>query len=216
MYLFVWNNDMRWIKTHYLKQKKIYHIYLQSQNYFETNIMENTRSNSETISGNADGIITRSYTQYHPYIINYIAFRINSKIEAEDLAQDVFVRLLDYKQMLREETVKSFIFTIARNIVIDYIRRHYKKEEINANMYEYLEKSTNDIESKMHEKEILQIESNKLRTFTPQRKIVYSMCRYDEMSVSEISDTLQISRRTVENHLLTGRKIMREYIRQCV
>jgi len=178
--------------------------------------MENTRSNSETISGNADGIITRSYTQYHPYIINYIAFRINSKIEAEDLAQDVFVRLLDYKQMLREETVKSFIFTIARNIVIDYIRRHYKKEEINANMYEYLEKSTNDIESKLHEKEILQIESNKLRTFTPQRKIVYSMCRYDEMSVSEISDTLQISRRTVENHLLTGRKIMREYIRQCV
>lgn len=178
--------------------------------------MENTFSPSESISDKTDGIVTRSYAEYHSYVVNYIAFRINNKIEAEDLAQDVFVHLLDYKQMLREETVKSFIFTIARNIVIDYLRRHYKKEEINANMYEFLQKSTNDIESKLHEKEILLLEKNKLRTFSPQRKIVYSMCRYEEMSVNEISESLHITRRTVENHLLTGRKIMREYIRECV
>jgi len=178
--------------------------------------METTLTPTETISGNSDGIITSSYKEYHQYIINYISFKINNKIEAEDLAQDVFVRLLDYKLMLREETVKSFIFTIARNIIIDYLRRHFKKEEINANMYESSEKTTNDIESKLNVKEILHLEKSKLITFSPQRKIVYSLCRYEEKTVNEISETLNISRRTVENHLLTGRKIMREYIRQCV
>lgn len=35
---------------------------------------------------------------------------MNNKEEAEDLSQDVFVRLMDYKQMLRPDTVKfSFI-----------------------------------------------------------------------------------------------------------
>lgn len=189
---------------------------MQSQFNFETNIMETTLTPSQSISINSDRIITRSFNEYNTYLVNYIASKINNKIEAEDLAQDVFVRLLDYKQMLREETVKSFIFTIARNIVIDYLRRHYKKEEINANMNEFLEKSTNDIESKLHEKEILHLEQSKLSTFSPQRKIVYSLCRYEEKTVTEISETLNISRRTVENHLLTGRKIMREYIRQCV
>jgi len=178
--------------------------------------MENTHHVVETVSIQTDGIITHSYIEYHTFVVNYIANKINNKSEAEDLAHDVFVRLLDYKQMLRPETVKSFIFTIARNIVIDYLRRHYKIQEISANMYEFLEKSTNDIESRLHEKEILHLEQHKLSTFSPQRKIVYSLCRYEEMSISEISDTLQITRRTVENHLLTGRKMMREYIRQCI
>ena len=48
-----------------------------------------------------DDIITCSYKEYHQIILNYITYRITHRCEAEDLAQDVFVRLLDYKQMLR-------------------------------------------------------------------------------------------------------------------
>ena len=178
--------------------------------------METTTQVTSTISIQANGIITRSYNEYHTFVVNYIAYKINSKNEAEDLAQDVFIRFLDYKQMLRPETVKSFIFTIARNIVIDYLRRHYKRQEISANMYEFLEKTTNDVESHLHAKEILCLEQNKLSTFSSQRKTVYSLSRYEDMSVSEISETLHITCRTVENHLFTGRKMMREYIRQCI
>ncbi|MFA6335771.1 MAG: sigma factor-like helix-turn-helix DNA-binding protein, partial [Bacteroidales bacterium] len=90
------------------------------------------------------------------------------------------------------------------------------RQEISANMYEFLEKTTNDIESRLHEKEILHLEQNKLTTFPQKRKIVYSLCRYEEMSAFGISETLQITRRTVENHLLTSRKMMRGYIRQCI
>ncbi|MDR3652806.1 MAG: sigma-70 family RNA polymerase sigma factor [Paludibacter sp.] len=178
--------------------------------------METSHYSSEISPLTSDFLITRSYNDFHQFIINYIALKINNRDEAEDLAQDVFVRLLDYKQMLRPETVKSFLFTIAQNIVIDYLRRHYKKQEISANMYEFLEKSTDDIESKLQEQEILHLEKYKLSTFSPKRKIVYSLCRYEEMTVTEISEKLNISRRTVENHLLTGRKIMREFIRECV
>jgi len=178
--------------------------------------MRNTLTPSTSIAVTADGIISRSYTELNPIIVNYIAFKINNKEDAQDLAQDVFLRLLDYKQMLREETVRSFLFTIARNIVTDYLRRHYKKQEISANMYEFMERSTNDVASKIETKEILHLELTKLNTFSPQRKIVYALCRYEDKSVSEISETLQISNRTVENHLLTGRKLMREYIRKCI
>lgn len=179
--------------------------------------METTLYSTHSIAAPADSIITRSYNEYHSFVVNYIAYKINSKDEAQDLAQDVFVRLLDYKQMLREETVKSFIFTIARNLVTDYLRRHYKRQEISANMYEFYEKTTsNDVESKIHEKEILHLEQSKLSKFPPQRQIVYSLSRHEDKSVDEISEILHIAHSTVENHLLTGRKIMREYIRQCV
>ena len=73
----------------------------------------------ETTSYTSDNIITRSYEEYYQVILTYITYRITHRYEAEDLTQDVFIRLLDYKQMLRPDTVKYFLFTIARNIVTD-------------------------------------------------------------------------------------------------
>jgi RNA polymerase sigma-70 factor (ECF subfamily) len=149
--------------------------------------------------------------------VSYIKYRLNNQDKAEDLAQDVFVRLIDYKEMLRPDTVKSFVYTIARNIAIDYLRQRTRRQEVTANMYEFHEiPFKDDIESKLLEKQILQLEQNRLNTFTPQRKIVYALSRYEEMSIEEISENLNIAHRTVENHLLVGRKMMREYIKYCV
>ena len=68
----------------------------------------------ETTANISDNIITRSYEEYYQVILTYITYRITHRYEAEDLTQDVFVRLLDYKQMLRPDTVKYFLFTIAQ------------------------------------------------------------------------------------------------------
>ena len=91
----------------------------------------------ESTLNNSDRLVERSYNDYHQTILNYITYRINHKYDAEDLAQDVFIRLIDYKLMLREETVKYFLFTIARNIIIDYLRRYYKKQEITSYIYDH-------------------------------------------------------------------------------
>lgn len=103
----------------------------------------------ETTANTSDNIITRSYEEYYQVILTYITYRITHRYEAEDLTQDVFVRLLDYKQMLRPDTVKYFLFTIARNIVIDYIRRYYKKQEIDSYIYDTMSTSTNETEEKL-------------------------------------------------------------------
>ena len=77
-------------------------------------------------------LIADSYERYHFSVYLYIYNKVNNKEEAEDLSQDVFVRLMDYKQMLRPDTVKFFIYTISRNLVNDYLRRYYKKQEITS------------------------------------------------------------------------------------
>ena len=161
-------------------------------------------------------IVTQAYREYYQTILSYITYKINHTYEAEDLAQDVFMRLLDYKPMLQESTIKYFIYTIARNIVIDYLRRHYKKQEITSYIYDMSVRFTNDPEENFLVKDLLSLEENKLQTFSPQRKRVYVLSRFEEKTANEISEELQLSKRTVENHLLLGRKIMRSYIRQCI
>jgi len=161
-------------------------------------------------------LVERSYTEYRSGIQTYIANRINHRYDAEDLAQDVFMRLLDYKQMVRPDTVKYFLFTIARNLVTDHIRRYYKKQEIDMYAYDVMSHSTNETEETCHANDLALLEQKKLKTFAPQRKTVYTLSRFEENSIGEIAQKMNLSPRTVENHLLLGRKEMRNYIRQCI
>ena len=147
---------------------------------------------------------------------SYICYRINNKEEAEDIAQDVFLRLMDYKQMLRPDTVKFFIYTISRNLVNDYLRRHYKKQEVNSYLYEHTVTYTNETESQVITNDLLACEKQKLFTLPLRRRKIYVMSRFEGKSASEISANLQLSPRTIENHLFISRKEIREYMKQCI
>ncbi|WP_300700214.1 sigma-70 family RNA polymerase sigma factor [Bacteroides sp.] len=161
-------------------------------------------------------LIAESYTDYHQSVYQYIYYKINSKEEAEDLSQDVFLRLMDYNQMLRPETVKHFIFTIARNLVTDYIRRYYRKQEMTSYMYDTVEHSSNETESRIIANDLLNQEKARMALLPLRRREVYVMSRFEDKSIQEISSELNLSFRTIENHLFTGRKEIREFIAQCI
>ena len=164
----------------------------------------------------SDSIITRSYKEYHQVILTYITYRIAHRYEAEDLAQDVVVRLLDYQQMLRPDTVKYFLFTIARNIVTDYIRRYYKKQEIDSYIYDTMSTSTNETEEKIIGNDLMAMERTRLAAMPEQRRLVYTLNRFENKTSPEIANKLNLSRRTVENHLFIGRREMRDFFRNCI
>ena len=63
----------------------------------------------ENVTDRSQSIIVDSYIEYYSRVVDFITYRINNRCEAEDLAQDVFVRLMEYKQILCEATVKHFI-----------------------------------------------------------------------------------------------------------
>lgn len=107
-------------------------------------------------------LITDSYEKYHHRVFLYIYYKINNKEEAEDLSQDVFLRLIEYKQMLRPDTAEHFIYTIARNLVTDYLRRYYKKQEINSYIYDTSSWSTNEVEEQIVADDILKCEKYRM------------------------------------------------------
>lgn len=160
--------------------------------------------------------LTEIYVVYRPLVFRYLSYKLNDCQEAEDLAQDAFLRLLEYQSMLRPETVRSFLYTIVRNLVTDYLRRHYKKQEVMACMYEGLATSVEDMESAVIAEDLSCQEKKQVNKLSPKMRTVYSMSRFEEKTAAEISEKLCLSKRTVEGYLLTGRKIVREYIRKCI
>lgn len=163
--------------------------------------IKNTYSNIEVV-----------FTENKKTVENFFYLRVKDRMEAEDLTQDLFIKLLDYDKLLRPETVKSFIFTIARNMVIDYYRHFYRRQDAEEYLLKQERNTSYEIEQKIIVRDIENYESKRLSLFPSQRKMIYSLNRYKEYSVNEIAQEMSISKRTVENHLRLGRKEMREYL----
>lgn len=170
----------------------------------------------EDISSKSGVLITCSYKKYRQQLVHYINHCINGKRDdAEDLVQDVFLRLIDYRLMLREETIKVFIFTIARHLVVDYLRRYYKRQEAMSYLYDQAGMCVDDVESRIVADDLKCWEWKKIIAMPPQRQKIYNMSRFKGMTVLDIANTLNLSPRTVENHLFLGRKEIRKYM-QCI
>ena len=170
----------------------------------------------QTMNSTTNQLLTETYTSLCPIIIHYINRKINDYESARDMAQDVFLRLMEYKQILRKETVRSMVFFIAHNLVVDYLRRYYRKQEMSAYFYEYGVNITDDTESGVIANDLSAQEKLKLLQLSPQRRTVYIMSRFQGKTAPEISEELCLSRRTIENHLLASRKEIREYIKSCI
>lgn len=163
-----------------------------------------------------DDLIINCYNEYLPYIINFVSYRINKPCDVEDIAQDAFVRLLDFKQLLRPETIRSFIFTITRNLVIDYLRKQYRRQEVSANLLEFYEDKSATIETNLYVRDLSRQEEKCLNLMPAQRKLVYTLNRFEDKTALEISEELLISKRTVECHLYQSRKEIRTYLKDCI
>jgi len=156
--------------------------------------------------------IEEYYVKYYPVIKNYISSRISQKEEAEDLAQEVFLRLLEYKQLVNHETARSFLFTIAKNLLADYLRLHYKKEDYTAYIYEHTKNTTNLTEQIVLANELIALVDSGMETLSDKRRQAYHLSLNEGLTVGEIAEQLQMSYRTAECHLFLARKSIRQYI----
>jgi len=78
------------------------------------------------------------YDQYFSEIYRYVLYRIGDPTLAEDIASDVFVRLLEAAQSGRppQTNLKGWLIGTASHIVTDHLRKKYRRpeEEISESM----------------------------------------------------------------------------------
>lgn len=173
----------------------------------------NKQCTMETIRERRDTYIAQLYRENFTKIRSYISSRINDAWRAEDLAQDVWVKLLTSAKEITADTAIAYIYTIARNLVNDYLRNYYTAQESGTEMARTATDTDHvNAECLMIADELAAQEQSRVERLPAQRRIIYVMSRYEEKSVSDIAGELSLSLRTVENHLRMGRHDVRQYL----
>ena len=154
----------------------------------------------------------RLFISYFPGVKTFIAAILKSETEAEDLAQELFVRLWGKRDIWENDEVShgGYIYAMARNAAIDHIRKKSRAvavpSEIPLERLEGLPFEDNLLDP-------LYIEEMQLLLELPKkRQEIFRMSRYDSLSNSQIAEKLGLSVRTVEHQIHLALKELRKII----
>ena len=140
----------------------------------------------------------------------YLYSRINNSDDADDLMQDVFLRLLEYKGEIVAETAGNLAFAIASHAVNDYLRHQYVKISVHSQLSLTQTGVTHETENAIMGRDMQRLERRQLRTMPRQRRLIYVMRIHQGKTTKEIAESLNISPRTAENHFYIGIRQMRD------
>lgn len=139
----------------------------------------------------------------------HFAYRyLKSVTLSEELVQDVFMKIWEKRKDLKEElSIKSYLFTIAFNI----IRKHFRSEMYHSKFLKMHIPIETDLKTEQT------ITNNSLHDYVEElvqklpyrRREVFIKSRLDGKSIKEIAEEMGISHKTVENHLTDALKIIR-------
>ena len=74
-------------------------------------------------------VIGAVYDKYFPEVYRYVYYRLGDQTLAEDIASDVFVRLLEAAQGRRapQTNLRAWLISTASHAVMDHLRRKYRR-----------------------------------------------------------------------------------------
>lgn len=148
------------------------------------------------------------YNEYSIRIYRFALGYLKSESESEELVQEVFTKIWEKRDHLNEElSFKSFLFTIAFNI----IRKHFRTKASLSAYYKFESGEKIDFQTtqKVIYDSLYQYISEIIDQLPARRKAIFISSRIEGCTISEIAERLNISHKTVENQLTDALRIIR-------
>ncbi|MGE0588526.1 MAG: RNA polymerase sigma-70 factor [Cyclobacteriaceae bacterium] len=149
------------------------------------------------------------YYKYHPRLFRVAYYILKEKDAAEDVCQDVFLKLWDRRGSVGDiESMEAYLIQMTRNMALNHLESSKREERLQ------LELSWDAI--KINETESAP-ENDKLKTalekavsqLSPQCRLIFSLSRFEGLTNEEIASYLDISKRTVETQISLALKRFR-------
>ncbi len=149
------------------------------------------------------------FDMFFPKVKVFLVKFLKDDKAAEDIAQDIFVKIWSMGPSLPEiKSFNTYIYRMTKNAAINYLRD--KKFAVGISDLMILDDK--DIEQEYYCKEKELLIRLMVEQMPPQRRKIFTMSRYQGLSNDEIAKKLGISKHTVENNLSISLKELRDVI----
>jgi RNA polymerase sigma-70 factor (ECF subfamily) len=153
--------------------------------------LTNTRRELDGLRKLDPQAVAAIYDRYFPDVYRYVYYRLGNESLAEDIASDVFVRLLEAVKAKRgpKTNLKSWLLSTASNVIADHLRRVYRRPtEVLSEAMPDLGSSLTDEVDRRHQADSVREAYAQL---TPEQQNVLALRFGDGCSLEETAAVMQ-------------------------
>lgn len=160
-------------------------------------------------------------TEYNSCVDKYLkmVYRISfhyfgNREDAEDVSQDVFLKLYSHNTKFEsEEELKAWLIRVTTNTCHSYFRNPFRKRKTEIDEKEI----ENIVGSSSSEQEIInrKVVMDAVMSLPERYRIVVYLYYYEEYSICQISNTLNIKETTIQTRLSRAREKLKSVLKGC-
>jgi RNA polymerase sigma-70 factor, ECF subfamily len=152
-------------------------------------------------------------TYYQP-LCNYAFTFVQDHDEAEEIVQSTFMQVWEKRESIEIRTaVKPYLYAMVRNACLNVLKHEKVKQQHVAVEMAFGERSIESVSRTVMASELESRIYKAMEVLPEQCRLVFKLSRFEELKYAEIAEQLEISIKTVENHMGKALKIMREQLK---
>lgn len=153
------------------------------------------------------------YLRYSDVLFNYIYARVGDRFIAQEIVQELFLSLWQKRVDLSVSVCRSYLFSAAKNLIISNYRRELARQRQNTR-WESGREHEADFTYQHALAEDLQAHYQKgLHLLPPKCQQVFALSRQG-FSNREVAVQLEISEKTVEQHITKALRLLKVYLKE--
>ncbi len=157
-----------------------------------------------------DQTFSELYEKYADDVLRFSYFYLGDRQQAEDVTQDVFVRLITHTPDLTPGREKAWLLKVAMNRCRDIWRAAWVKRVVLGSPAVDLAPAPGHIEESLERKELLAAIRKLPKDFRDAVLLHY----YQGYGITEIAEMLNVPEGTISSRLSRGRKKLQEILKE--
>lgn len=146
------------------------------------------------------------YTGHHGWLVQWLRRKLGNAGDADDLAQDTYIRMAGAATMPQPEEARPYLVQIAKNLMIDLHRRRTLEAAYAEALASIPEQVAPSHETTMEVLQTLAAIDSALGKLPEKVRETFFLSQFDGETYSAIAERLGIAVATVRKHMMTATK----------
>lgn len=147
------------------------------------------------------------YNNYAKDIHDFLYYKYGEQFSPKDKTQDAFIKLWDNCSKVTLSKAKSFLFTVANNLVLNDIK--HQKVVLNHQKIKPKEHTNETPEFILEQDQFLESYKKVLSNLTSEQRVAFLLNKVEGKKHSEIADYLGVTQKVVEYRIYSAFKILK-------
>ncbi len=159
---------------------------------------------------------------YHHRLVTVMHHLVGTVEEAEDLAQEVFLRVYRGRKKYHPKAkFSTWLFTIANNLALNILRTRQRKPTIPLNVRDsgplgprpaeqLVQDRQHQPHQRMQQQELAGVVKQALDTLNERQRIAVVLNKFEDMNYAEIAEVMGLSTKAVKSLLSRARENLRQ------